>query len=1096
MSVAAAKDVGRQLLGTLLDHVTTLAELRASAEELRAGEVVTWERVGGGSLGLVLTAVRRLLRQPLLVLVPSSETLDRLEEELPLFSNDSWQFFPPWQVDVSRRTPAEPVFGQRLRSLRALLDEGTTPALLADMAAVMQSVPPPAAVRQRGLTLQVDAVLDQDTLRRWLIEHGYQSVSAVEKPGEFCCRGGVWDIFAADAELPVRLEWFGDCVESLRLFDPASQRSVQTVSDYALVSAQSQVCTATDDDNTACSTSTACSPSTNPSYLTDYLPPNTVVVVVEPQSVQQEAEAFFHRRSEHERLCSIERLWSELVRFPQLHLAALAPGAGGLSIRLPFEGVERFSGEVGRVAEEFDQAVGSDQVILVVQTQAEQQRLSELLAATRVYAEQRLAFVVGTLYQGFRCFSAQTLVLSGADLFRRTTLVRRGTRVGAAQPIDAFLQLEEGDLVVHLAHGIGRFRGVELLDHNGRQEEHLVIEFADAVKVYVPSSRIELVQKYVGGTRRPTLARIGSKTWLRQKQAAQRAVMDIAVEMLELQARRLAHPGHACGPDSLWQHEFDAAFPYQETPDQLAALAQIKQDMESPRPMDRLLCGDVGFGKTELAMRAAFKAVDNGFQVALMAPTTVLVEQHYRTFTERMAEFPLTIARLSRFCSAAEQRRVLQGLADGRIDIVIGTHRLASRDVRFRNLGLVIIDEEQRFGVQIKEHLKNLRSSVDVLTLSATPIPRTLHMALVGVRDICTLETPPADRQAVETRVIRWDNDLIREAVLRELARHGQIYFVHNRVEDIHQVAKRLRMIVPEARMAIGHAQLAEDELEKVMLDFIDHRVDLLLATTIVENGLDIPNANTIFIDEADRYGLADLHQLRGRVGRYKHKAYCYLLLDPRKPLTPNAARRLLAIEEFSHIGAGFGIAMRDLEIRGAGNLLGTEQSGHIAAIGYELYCQLLENAVRALKQLPPKSVWDVDIRLPLAAYLPEQYVNDIRFRIDIYRRMNRLETEEELRALAEELRDRFGPWPEPVEGLFTMVRLRQWASHWRLTALFLEEEFLVMRYADRTLAQRLAKRASVRPRFVGDEQLYFPLDGQVTAAQGIVQFVQSVLRP
>jgi transcription-repair coupling factor (superfamily II helicase) len=512
--------------------------------------------------------------------------------------------------------------------------------------------------------------------------------------------------------------------------------------------------------------------------------------------------------------------------------------------------------------------------------------------------------------------------------------------------------------------------------------------------------------------------------------------------------------------------------------------------------MDRLLCGDVGFGKTELAMRAAFKAVDNGFQVALMAPTTVLVEQHYRTFTERMAQFPLTVARLSRFCSAAEQRRVLQGLADGRIDIVIGTHRLASRDVRFRNLGLVIIDEEQRFGVQIKEHLKNLRSSVDVLTLSATPIPRTLHMALVGVRDICTLETPPADRQAVETRVIRWDNDLIREAVLRELARHGQIYFVHNRVEDIHQVAKRLRMIVPEARMAIGHAQLPEDELEKVMLDFIDHRVDLLLATTIVENGLDIPNANTIFIDEADRYGLADLHQLRGRVGRYKHKAYCYLLLDPRKPLTPNAARRLLAIEEFSHIGAGFGIAMRDLEIRGAGNLLGTEQSGHIAAIGYELYCQLLENAVRALKQLPPKSVWDVDIRLPLAAYLPEQYVNDIRFRIDIYRRMNRLETEEELRALAEELRDRFGPWPEPVEGLFTMVRLRQWASHWRLTALFLEEEFLVMRYADRTLAQRLAKRASVRPRFVGDEQLYFPLDGQVTAAQGIVQFVQSVLRP
>jgi transcription-repair coupling factor (superfamily II helicase) len=667
-------------------------------------------------------------------------------------------------------------------------------------------------------------------------------------------------------------------------------------------------------------------------------------------------------------------------------------------------------------------------------------------------------------------------------------------RLGKA--IDSFLDLRQGDLVVHLAHGIGRYRGMQLLDKDGRVEEHLQIEFAGGTRIYVPATRIGLVQKYVGGTKtRPVLAKIGNKTWVRQKQAAESAVIDLAAELLELQAERRARPGIAFAVESDWQREFDASFPYQETPDQLLAIAAIQKDMSLARPMDRLLCGDVGFGKTELAMRAAFKAVDNGYQVALLAPTTVLVEQHYHTFRQRMAEFPFDIARLSRFCSAREQREITRRLAAGQIDIVIGTHRLASQDVRFCNLGLVMIDEEQRFGVEVKERLKALRATVDVLTLTATPIPRTLHMSLVGVRDISNLETPPEDRMATETRLTRFDADLIRHAVLRELNRNGQIFFVHNRVEDIHVVEQRLRYIVPEARIRIGHGQMPETQLEEVMVDFVEGKFDLLLATTIVESGLDIPNANTIFIDEADRYGLADLHQLRGRVGRYKHRAYCYLLIDPGKNVTPNAARRLRAIEEFSELGAGFALAMRDLEIRGAGNLLGTQQSGHIAAVGYELYCQLLENAVRRLKQMPPKLSIDVDLALPGQAYLPSDYVPDMRLKIDLYRKLSRIIHPDELQEYRAELTDRFGPLPEPVERMLAREALKIEAAIWQIAEVYLEDRFLVFRYTSRPRIEQLAKTSGGKLRVVDQHSAYLRVPPGVAEPDAILNLVKSVLR-
>jgi transcription-repair coupling factor (superfamily II helicase) len=551
----------------------------------------------------------------------------------------------------------------------------------------------------------------------------------------------------------------------------------------------------------------------------------------------------------------------------------------------------------------------------------------------------------------------------------------------------------------------------------------------------------------------------------------------MAAELLELQAQRRALTGVSFKPDSIWQKQFEASFPYEETPDQLTAIEATKKDMISTRPMERLICGDVGFGKTEVAMRAAFKAVESGYQVAVLVPTTVLAEQHFKTFRKRMAEFPFEIAKLSRFETNAEQNETLAKLAKGQIDIVIGTHRIASSDVKYFNLGLLIIDEEQKFGVELKERLKKTTSKVDVLTLSATPIPRTLHMSLVGIRDISNLETPPEDRMSIETRVVRWNDAMIRNAILRELNRDGQIYFVHNRIEDMHSVAAKLQRIAPEARIVIGHGQMAEHGLEQVMLDFIEHRADILLSTTIIESGLDISNANTMFIDEADRYGLSELHQLRGRVGRYRNQAHCYLLVDRNKHLNPDAARRLHAIEEFSQLGAGFGIAMRDLEIRGAGNLLGTQQSGHIAAVGYELYCQLLDQAVRQMTKSPLKLSLDVDIQLPVEAYLPPAYIQDMRHKIDVYRRISRLQDIQSISQMRQELEDRFGQIPRPVERLLEIAQLRMDATLWSIKAIDVQNHFLCFTYSDHRRISQLATKHAGKLRLVErDMQAFWSL--------------------
>jgi transcription-repair coupling factor (superfamily II helicase) len=1044
---------------------------------LAKGQPATFDGVWGSSCALLAAALFQAGKRPLLIASAHDREADDLVADLPLFGVSQAEVFPAWDPTSEERGLRDENYGERIRLLKKLALHATAsePALFAaSVASLMQPVPSAELIRNSTRTIRRGERIDIDALLKWFAESGFHPTSAVELPGEFSHRGGILDIYAPDWLEPVRLELFDDEIESLRSFDVATQRSLEVLEQIEVtVLPKDQPFTA---------------------HLADHFPANAWALLIEPQQLSDEAKNVLTRAADTAVFHSVQSVLASVSRLGVATTAHLSPGTYGANCHLPIESVERFSGDLQRVRDELDHVAVDNRVYLIVATDAETERLRELLRETKLMATGRLHFVIGSLREGFRLPRDQTLIITGGELFHRGEL-RRIPRRHLGKAIDSFLDLRDGDLVVHLAHGIGRYRGLKQISKNGQAEEHLEIEFDGGTRIYVPAIKIDLVQKYVGGTKtRPTLAKIGGKTWIKQKEAAEEAVKDLAVEMLEVQAMRSSRPGIAFTVDSEWQREFDASFPYRETVDQLSAIRAIKGDMQKPRPMDRLLCGDVGFGKTEVAMRAAFKAVDNGYQVAVLVPTTILCEQHYHSFCERMAEFPFDIGKLSRFCTAQETRETVKGIKSGKVDIVIGTHRIASKDIEFHNLGLVVIDEEQRFGVDVKERLKLLRATVDVLTLSATPIPRTLHMSLVGVRDISNLESPPEDRVAVETRVTRWDNDLIKHAINRELAREGQVYFVHNRVNDIEQIATRINNIVPEARIRIGHAQMGDDELEQVMIDFVAHKFDILVATTIVESGLDIPNANTIFIDEADRYGLADLHQLRGRVGRYKHRAYCYLLTDPNKHITPNASRRLRAIEEFSEMGAGFAISMRDLEIRGAGNLLGTQQSGHIATVGYELYCQLLENAVRALQNSTPRLKLDVDINLPGEAYLPDEYVPDIRLKIDLYRRLTRINTYQELADLRAEFVDRFGPPPRPVERLMELIELRMDAALWFISAIFREDKFLVLQYRDRSRIEQLARQHKGQLRIVDDKSAYLPLPAQNLTPDQMFALVKSIV--
>jgi transcription-repair coupling factor (superfamily II helicase) len=1092
---------GLRALPELVHRAEGWAGLRAALAGRRSGTI---DGAWGSATALAVAALAADAPGTLLVLVPGSADVSPWAEDLASFTGtrpavfEAWETWPP----PTHRGKLDPATSARLRLLQELT-VSPPKVVLAPMAAVLQPVPARADLAARGRKLTVGEVVDPSELAGWLVANGYKRVEAVEYPGEFGRRGGICDVFPPDAADPVRVEFFGDEVESIRNFSTGTQRSLGNRDAVTLMGVEPPDPKAPGRPSPGFAAEHG--------FLTDYLPPQSRVALVEPGDLKEHARLFFDRVADVAGLFTADGAFANLLTLPNVTVTALPRPSVEASVHLRVESVERFSGNVHRVRDELDAvaADGTSRVMIACQTDAECHRLTDVLKAGKLSESHRLKLVTGHVRSGFRLVDQGVVVLGSHELFHKDLLPPGVKAPGTAssrriesRAIDTFLDLNEGDYVVHVAHGIARFRGMRMLEKargsefglqaehepeevdettprapNLALEENLILEFRDGVMLYVPASRIDLVQKYVGGSHAdPELSKLGGTAWGRKKDKVSEAVRDMAAEMIQIQAVRQAIPGYAFPPDTDWQNEFEAAFPYQETPDQLAAIKEVKSDLEKPKSTDRLICGDVGYGKTEVAIRAAFKTIDNGKQVAILVPTTVLAEQHYRTFTQRFAEYPFNVGVVNRFKSHGSTKETLKKVADGETDVVVGTHRLLSQDVKFKDLGLVIIDEEQRFGVEHKERLKRLRATVHVLTMTATPIPRTLHSALLGIREISNLETPPPERQPVETRIIRWDDQLLRHAILREMNRGGQVYFVHNRVQDIFDVAAKVKHIVPDAKIVVGHGQMDADDLEKAMVAFVRKEADILVATTIIESGLDIPNANTIFIDDADMYGLADLHQLRGRVGRSKNRAYAYLIVNPIKLLTPQAAKRLKAIEEFTELGAGFKIAMRDLEIRGAGNILGAEQSGHIAAIGYELYCQLLENAVRALKQQPPRAAVEVNVDLPWPAFLPRDYVPGQKLRVEVYRRLARLRDPQTLADFRQELRDRYGPPPEPVEWLLRTTEVRLLCVRWHISSIHRDGPHLIFTYRDAARASKLAAGSGGRLKVVDEKSVYLRL--------------------
>ncbi|MBF6599720.1 MAG: transcription-repair coupling factor [Dehalococcoidia bacterium] len=1104
----------------VVDEAVRLDRLRrrmSGAEPLMLG-------ISDGAKAVVLAALRTHDgAAPMLVVVPRPQHAQMLVEELRswlgVVEGSRVLLYPERDaLPYERLTPDPEDVQQRLQAVEALAAAAVSPPIVVACAtAIAQRTIAPDAARRATVALVRGERTPQRALLEALDAGGYRFEPEVTAPGEASRRGGIIDVWPPSEDLPLRIELFGDDVESIRTFDPSSQRSAGlreaarigparelVASDGAgdrmrhLASGLRLAGLATEardrfaadieslQEGVAFDGDDAYAPFLLESTLLDHLPDDTLLVLDEPADaaavqLERDQQARDGRRDLEQRHELPHGMPEPHVAWPQLQAAfdarprrlSLSRWATGdaetteaaSAIRLPFGSAAAYGGRLRALADELAQVLRRGQQVVIVSAQS--RRLSELLEEHDVFANVTdalaqpplgrggLTIINGSLPHGWSVGEegAGLTLLTDAEVFGFSKQRRAPPRKGASR--EGFLaDLRPGEFVVHIEHGIARFAGLvrRRLGSDGVESEfereYLELHYAEGDRLFVPTEQVDRVSRYVGpGEHRPSLTRLGSQEWPRAKARVRRAVQELAKELLQLYARRQVATGHAFGADTAWQAELEAAFPYVETADQVGAIRDVKDDMEAPRPMDRLVCGDVGYGKTEVAVRAAFKAVMDGMQVAVLVPTTVLAQQHLATFRERLGGFPLKLEMLSRFRSERDQRRVVAAAASGNVDIVIGTHRLLQKDVTFKNLGLVIVDEEQRFGVAHKERLKQMRSEVDVLTLTATPIPRTLNMALTGIRDLSSIETPPEQRLPITTYVTEFDDHLVREAITRELERGGQVYFVHNRVHNIELVARKLRDVVPEADILIGHGQMPEDQLERVMLDFTAAKADVLVCTTIIESGLDIPNVNTIIINDADRFGLAQLYQLRGRVGRSAARAYAYLLYEKHRALSEVAQKRLQAIFEATELGAGFQIALHDLEIRGAGNLLGAEQSGQIGTVGFDLYVKLLGDAVEGLKALakgeepPPSKIQPpITIDVPLAAFVPESYVEDLNLRLSLYQRMAAVEALDGADDLERELNDRFGPPPTPVRHLLYIVRLRAQAKRAGIAAIAREE--------------------------------------------------------
>ena len=1023
--------------------------------------VVSADGLWGSFAPILAGTVAAQLKRPLLYVTAHLEQADEIRDDLELFCGKTVELLSAFETLPGEGAASDEIHAERIRLCARLSDARLIGArthnggpaqprsgrgrsrprsaehpqeargdliVVAPIQALMQAVPAPQAMAANLLTLSVGQRHEPPVLAGWLTRHGYTRLDQGEQPGDFALRGDILDLFPSGEVEPYRVDFLNDGLESIRRFEVGTQRSeacVDTLQIPAVGSAGLAI--------------SADTPEPQITNFLSYMPAEAIVAFDEPAEIQELGRMFWSRLGQPKGIMPVDRLFQRAAALTQLHLYSLP--TAGVPDRFSFgvQSLTRFETRTPEALNELAGLAGQRDVLLYCDNEPEGDRFRELWASAVGDWPERLDLRIGLLHHGFDWPAGELALVGHHEVFHRYRQRRRIRRAYAARPIESWLDLHPGDHVVHVVHGIARFCGMKTIrkGDSDKSEEYLTLEFAEKARMHAPVSQIDLVQKYIGaGGIAPQLSKLGGTRWAKTKERVEESVDDLAAELLRIQATRHSQPGIGYPEDTVWQREFEGSFIYAETEDQLASLQEIKKDMRKPRPMDRLLCGDVGYGKTELALRAAFKVAEYGKQAAVLVPTTVLADQHERTFRERLADYPFVVECLSRFKTARQQDDVIARTRKGQVDILIGTHRLLSKDVAFKDLGLVVIDEEQRFGVEHKERLKRFRATVDVLTMTATPIPRTLHMALLGIRDISSLATPPLDRRSIVTRVTAWDEHLIRDAILRELNRDGQIYFVHNLVYDIQSFAEKVQRIVPEARVLVGHGQMPEHRLEEVMLQFVHHEVDVLVCTTIIESGLDIPNCNTILIDQANRFGLADLHQLRGRVGRYKHRAYCYLLLGGETPITSNAAKRLKAIEEYSDLGAGFRIAMRDLEIRGAGNILGAEQSGHIAAVGYELYCQLLEAAVRRLRNEPEEVFRPVHLELDVPAHIPRSYIESDRQRMEIYRRLVRCRSQAELEQLAKDIEDAFGPFPATVRTLLDLAELRILAQPYRIRSI------------------------------------------------------------
>ena len=985
----------------LLKNLGKTEEFSRFLEFWKSGNSCRVAGAPGSSAAFILSQAFLRSPFPFLAVSPDITRAHILRQEIEGFLGESIDLFPALEVlpedDV---TPYTELLGERYRILAHLLQpSGGKTSIITTPAALIQALPSREEFKRRVLTVEAGREMKLTVLVKWLVKAGFEPADPVLVKGQFARRGGIVDLYPGHTFYPVRLEFYGDSISTLRYFDPQNQRSIRTLSRLDIFPARP-------------------AQQRRRATLGDYLPPGYKMVWIE-----------------HRPAAEMKDILSRSGDFPAVFFSSLDFSPPGKEIQLAAEfsihTLEKYKyshkGMVHPLLEALPLWLDEGlRCLIYSHNPGESRRLKEILRERGIAPGSRLRFLLGEVEKGFIWEEARLVVMADGEIFSRYRIPRPRqkftARAAALKPADFY----PGDYVVHIDQGVGRYLGVVKLETAGEKQDKLAIQYADQARLYLPLTQAHLISRYSGlGKKPPVLDRLGGARWLRAKVAAQRAVEDLASRLLEVEAQREILPGHAFSPDTAWQKEFEAAFIYPETVDQNRTLEEIKKDMESAQPMDRLLCGDVGYGKTEVAVRAAFKAVMDGKQVAILVPTTVLAQQHFETFRERMADYPVRLEMLSRFLNRREQRPVVEGLIKGSVDIVIGTHRLLQPDIKFRRLGLVVIDEEQRFGVAHKERFKQMRKLVDVLTLTATPIPRTLYLSLTGARDLSSIDTPPPDRLAVETRVRSYDPEVVRRAISRELGRKGQVYYLFNRVEGIERVKERLQEWFPDKRVAVAHGQMDEKELARVMKLFSRGVIDILVCTTIIESGLDIPNANTIMVERADRFGLADLYQLRGRVGRFQHRAYAYFFYPPHFFLQENARKRLRALVEFSHLGAGYGLALRDLEIRGAGNILGRQQHGHIAAVGFELYCRLLQQSIRKLKGQTKKFFLRVRLEFKAPGELPSDYVQNEAQRIEMYRKWAGITGREALGEWLEELKDRFGPPPEEAVELAAEAELK-----------------------------------------------------------------------